>query len=749
MQKNVGKNTKKLYLLTSIIALLVVLAISLTLIFTLGARSSSGSGDKNGSNTNSTANISTEIYNGSTKITSLSLGANATAQVNVKNTSDIAVYLRARVILTGATKNVYFDFGSDWVYAADNYLYYKNAVPAGQNTTQSGTSASAGYLITKINGNTSDVTVRFVVEALQKEAAIPSVTFNSTTKIGGQSGDTAPNGGLSASSNALQNGLIRHYLSVDALSSATATKNITIENKGKQDLDVKFRIASSEWMVESGAIGSTTKNIDWDANAGYYHLVGKLAVGQTLTITLADANKNNNISAPATTVDFTLQDYVVATDVYSLVNKSTLQNVGTLVSGTTSTYTVSGSDATNLAIYSYNNVNKFVYVKVTSTSAFTFGSEWGQLEGEVTGVSGAVLKPKSISSKLFGTVTSSGTYTIKVWTAQIIDNPTVSVVKATSGLNGASNNYVASTNATASAITQTSELVLSATTSATANTIKEKWGNLAVKSGDTSEMLVRVSLSFSWGTLSGQTWTASNDELGFSPSAFYGNGFSFNSEDQSLTYNYNLACGACSSALLEFDNDTTELATMVSKINEKNSALKLTIMVEAIYAVGSQLDIWRLESTPTASGNYYTTEAIGINYISMTKVSGIISGTASELADDLSNYVVYATNNFPVGIRVAVALQWGTYSNGTWTPATSANSSVNIGEYLTDKWTWDDELGGYNYVCSIPGKCATLAIFDSTKLAGLATELSDSEETSAHSGEVLRVVIMAETTHKI
>ena len=140
----------------------------------------------------------------------------------------------------------------------------------------------------------------------------------------------------------------------------------------------------------------------------------------------------------------------------------------------------------------------------------------------------------------------------------------------------------------------------------------------------------------------------------------------------------------------------------------------------------------------------------------MTKTSGIITGTASELASSLSNYVVYVTNNFPVGVRVAVALQWGKLNETTNTWTSSGNSTVNLGQYLSStNWEFDKTLGGYNYKCSIPGKCATLSIFDYDKLTnettGLKRAILDASETSNHirNGEALRVVIMAETTHKV
>lgn len=756
MQKTAGKNTRKLYLLTSVITLLVVLTVSLALIFTLGARGTNGTGDGDGVSTGTTGKVLTGLTNNGSAVTSTSgLAASSVNSLKVTNNGDVDVYIRARVILTGSVSGaVNFEYDkTKWTYAADNYLYYSDAVAPNGVTTNLITNFASG-----VTG-----TVRVIVEALQKDAAIPTVkyTYNTNTAVS-IGGDNTPTD-WSASSNALQYGLIKFSQDLTELSGPSTTNTVKIENTGKQDLDVKFRIASSEWIVQEGKVGSTVKTINWDANAGYYHLVGKLAVGETLTLTLGDANKNNGIKAGNTKIHFTLQDYVVATDVYGLVD-SNLSNLGTLVTNTTDTYNLNANQ--NPYIYSYNNVDKFVYVKVTTTGAFTFNSAWGQLEGEVTGVSGAVIAPKSCSAQLFATAPNAA-YTVKVWTAQKIDNPTISVVKA-NGLKTSTGNYQpAKSGDSGFSITDnqitTDDLVLAATTSATTTTVTNQWGNLAIQSNDDSDMLVRVSLSFSWGTLTNNVWTPSTDELGFSPSEFYGKGFSFNSEDQSLTYNYNLSKGQCTSALLDFSYSSTELTTMVNKINAKNQALKLTIMVEAIYAVGSQLDILRLnggQGTPSNT-NYYTTEELGTEqtntttngYKSMTKNMNIIYGSATNLASELSKYVVYATNNFPVGIRVAVALQWGTYNSttGAWTPASSPNSSVDLGQYIdTTYWEFDDELGGYNYKCSIPGKCATLPIFSNSALTNSSTGLAAKiAADTGHASDVLRVVIMAETTHKI
>ncbi len=771
MQKNAGKNTKKLYLTTAIISFVLILAISLTLIFTLGGRSSGGSG--NGNNTGTIGSVSTEVYNGGTKLGSggLSVSTSITYNVNVKNTSDFPVYLRARVIVTGTSNNPMIKFGANWTYAADNYLYYNDKVESGKfagGTASAPTNATEDTLFKGFDNGiaATNLTVRFVVEALQEEAAVPQVAITCTTSGALVENTTTEYENVSGSK-LIQNGLIKAFYKLKTeLSNKDDKRVIQIANNGKQDLDVKFRIASSEWMVEGATVNNAERKVEWFPNAGYYQLVDKLAIGETVKITLGDANKNNNINAPATTIDFTLQDYVVATDIYSLVNKTTLKNVGSKVSGKISTYTVSGSELANLAVYSYNNINKFVYVK-TSGDAYTYNGSWGNFEGESTGVSGAVIAPKSCSELLYksGSYNTSGTYTITIQTAQTIDNATISVIKATGTLNdGTTGNYKPVDNVAGTAVA-TADMILDAGTNYANSNIISKWGKLAIKSNDSSDMLVRVSLSFAWGTkASDGTWTPNTDALGFSPSVFYGDGFSFNSEDQSLTYNYNLAKGQATSALLDFTDTTTsgttrgtELAKMVSAINAKNQALKLSVMVEAIYAVGSQLDILKLTGTPTAtSGSYYTSDAIGTNYTSMTKTSGIITGTASELASSLSNYVVYVTNNFPVGVRVAVALQWGKLNETTNTWTSSGNSTVNLGQYLSStNWEFDKTLGGYNYKCSIPGKCATLSIFDYDKLTnettGLKRAILDASETSNHirNGEALRVVIMAETTHKV
>lgn len=787
MQKNAGKNTKKLYLTTAIISFVLVLAISLTLIFTLGGRSSGGSG--NGNNTGTIGSVSTKVYDGTTELSSggLPISTSGTYNVNVKNTSDMGVYLRARVIVIGTSNNLMIKFGTNWTYAADNYLYYNNKVESGKfagGANSAPTSTTEDTLFkgfdTSSTTTVTGLTVRFVIEALQEEAAVPKVDVSvSDTKYVENSKVTnasATTGLGTASCTLIQNGLLKYTIPVAEIASDTnknASRTFTIANNGKQDLDVKFRIASSEWMVESVTVGSdNTRKVEWFPNAGYYQLVDKLDIGSTATITLGDANKNNNIKATDTTIELTLQDYIVATDVYSIVNATTLQNVGDY-KGNGEFEISNATDATmkNLAIYSYNNINKFVYVKTTLTDKTVevkYNGTWGNFEGEDTGVSGAVIAPKSCSEKLFATAaaaTNDNKYTIKVWTAQTIDNPTIDVVYVSSGLNGSGNNYQAfndsSNNATA--IDKTNAATYMYATESNKSEIVSKWNKLAIKSNDSSDMLVRVSLSFAWGTYSDNNWVPNTDALGFSPSDYYGNGFSFNSEDQSLTYNYNLQKGYCTSAL--FENLTLPDAVL-SKI-AGTTALKLSVMVEAIYAVGSQLDILKLTGTPTAtSDSYYTSDAIGTNYTSMTKTSGIITGNASTLANELSKYVVYVTNNFPVGVRVAVALQWGTLNGTEWIPSTNAagaNSTVNLGQYLTSNWEFDKTLGGYNYKCSIPGKCATLPIFDSTILsngktlnAGTSNEViidsfatAIADEASNHSGEVLRVVIMAETTHKV
>ena len=773
MQKNAGKNTKKLYLTTAIISFVLVLAISLTLIFTLGGRSSGGSG--NGNNTGTIGSVSTEVYNGGTKLGSggLSVSTSITYNVNVKNTSDFPVYLRARVIVTGTSNNPMIKFGANWTYAADNYLYYNDKVESGKfagGTASAPANATEDTLFKGFDNGiaATNPKVRFVVEALQEEAAVPNVKVDvgTTNFVNGNTINTGASETIgTASCTLIQNGLKKYAIPLNWSTDANA-RTLKITNNGKQDLDVKFRISSvavnneetssSEWMVEGVKIGTAT-DYEWFPNAGYYQLKKKLAIGENVEITFGDANKNNGIDPKQVNIDLTLQDYIVATDIYSIVDATTLKNVGEYKgNGEFEILNATEDTMKNLAIYSYNNINKFVYVKTTSTGGnVTYNGTWGNFEGEDTGVSGAVIAPKSCSEKLFATATNNKTYKIKVWTAQTIDNPTINVVHVASGLNGSNNNYQAYNDSSngAIAISKTNAATYMYATESNKSTIVSKWNNLAIKSNDSSDMLVRVSLSFAWGTYSGGTWTPNTDALGFSPSDYYGNGFSFNSEDQSLTYNYNLQKGYCTSALFE---NLALPADVLNKITG-TTALKLSVMVEAIYAVGSQLDILKLTGTPTAtSGSYYTSDAIGTNYTSMTKTSGIITETASEFASSLSNYVVYVTNNFPVGVRVAVALQWGKLNGTTNTWTSSGNSTVNLGQYLSStNWEFDKTLGGYNYKCSIPGKCATLSIFDYDKLTNKATGLEqailDASETSNHirNGDALRVVIMAETTHKV
>ncbi len=321
MQKNVGKNTKKLYFTTAIISFVLVLAISLTLIFTLGARSSGGSG--NGNNSGTIGSVSTKVYNNTTELDSGGLPSVSTENsynVNVKNTSDIGVYLRARVIVIGTT-NPMIKFGTNWTYAADNYLYYNYKVASGQyagGTTSAPTEATEDTLFKGFDttATTTNLTVHFVVEALQEEAAVPKVDVSvDNTKYVENSDvkDSSATTGLGeASCTLIQNGLLKYTIPVAEIASDTnkkATSKFVIVNNGKQDLDVKFRIASSEWMVESVTVGDdATRQVEWFPNAGYYQLVDKLAIGATATFTLGDANKNNNIKATATTIELTLQD---------------------------------------------------------------------------------------------------------------------------------------------------------------------------------------------------------------------------------------------------------------------------------------------------------------------------------------------------------------------------------------------------------------------------------------------------------
>jgi len=798
-QNNVGKNTRKLYISTAIVAFMLVLAISLALVFTLGGRSSGGT-NNNGENSGKIGSVSTKVYDGTTELSSGGLTGVSTGNsynVNVKNNSDVDVYLRARVIVMGTSNNLMIKYGANWTYAADNYLYYNNKVSSNKyagETADAPTTATDDTLFKGFDTTTTTtgLTVRFVVEALQKDAALPNVKIDvgTTNFVNGETVNSSASDTLgTASCTLIQNGLKKYAIPL-SWSDTESARTLTITNNGKQDLDVKFRISSveidrtqtpsSEWMVEGMKIDGTAVDYEFFQNAGYYQLKTILEIGKTVTIVFGDSQKANGIAPQNVNIDLTLQDYIVATDVYSLVDATTLQNVGEYKGYGVFEIpdTLTADDLENLAIYSYNNINKFVYVKTTSSDggSVTYNGTWGKFEGESTGISSTVIAPKSCSAKLFATATASKTYTIKVWTAQTIDNPTISVIKATSGLNDATGYYQPVTSPTCTQVT-TASMILEAGTTYTATNVTEKWANLAVMSNDSSDMLVRISLSFAWGAYDSTTgkWTQNSDALGFSPSVFYGNGFSFNSEDQSLTYNYNLAKGQATSALLEFpataSSETTateeqqEFAKMINAINTKYQALKLSVMVEAIYAVGSQLDVLKIDGEQTsASENYYTTDELGTegtalgtdgDYISMTKTSGMITGSASELASSLSQYVVYVTNNFPVGVRIAVALQWGTLNGTTWTPSTNsagANSSVNLGQYLDSScWTFDSTLGGYNYKCSIPGKCASMPIFSSSLLKsstdGLVAAIGD--EATTHGGEVLRVIIMAETTHNV
>lgn len=725
MQKSIKKTTKLYISIAVIIAL--VLAVTLSLYFTLGSNRRT-SGNTNGSNGGKIETITLSVLDNGSAMTAPKTASSETAFTNltVKNNSKLPVYVRAKVSMTSSVAGMYAVAGTDWVYAADNYLYYKNIVASGASTPSA--------IISGIEGFTGSVTMSVIAEGIQKEAAEPAVVV---TGFGNKK------------TSVFSNGLLNVAYNVPALANKDATKIATIKNSGKLDLDVKFKLKSSEWTVYTIKNGSTNLSFEMDKNSGYYRVYDKLTVGSTFTITLIDANRNNTITAGATEIEFILQDYIVANDFYALVN-SNLQNVGT--KNANGTYTITPAQASNLYVYSYNNVPKMVFVQTTGVNEASYNtSGWGYSRGDRVAISSVIApKSKTTSSIYASGWTPSGNLTVKVWTAIPVETTTIGLVKS-NALKTSGDYYQPATDGSATAVTSDS-LILSVSGSLTADQIKSAWGNIAIKSTDFSDLLVRASISLTWGTKSGSTWTAnaSQPELGFDISKFYGKGFAYNSSDESLTYSYNLTSGQLSSALLDFTLDATELNTMVNALKNNTSygnAVKLTVFAEAVYAVGSQLDVIDLS---TISGGISVTEYIfnveGAKSLVQNQEFITYDGTA--WSHDLSQLAIYATNYFPVGIRVAVALQYGTANNTTWTPSSDPNSTVDLNSYIdTTYWTFDAELGGYKYKYSLPGKAGTHALFTSAKIAELNTAIN--AELSSHSGQTARLVIMVETTHKV
>ena len=743
MHNNTSKTMK--FYLSIFIVFALILAITFSLYFTVGAgRQSSGNTDS--SSTGGVEKLSTEVYVNGSKASSAITGTPssfASKPITIKNTSNVPVYIRAKVSIiydSGAsTSGMYITFEDEWTYSADNYLYYKDVVASGSSTTS---------LLNSIVNYTTDTNVRVwvVAEAIQQEAAVPNVSITGV-------GDPVDS--------SFSNGLLNKGYKLNSLTSETDSDDITIVNTGKQDLDVKLRIASSEYTISAVEINSVEVDFVRDENSGYFNVLAKLPVSQNCVITLVDANKNNGIIAGYNTagtsvgsvIEFILQDYVVANDFYSIVDGTTLQNYAS----TNGVYELTSAQATNAKVYSYNNVPKYAYVQIMNNQTATFASNgWGFIEGTQTAVSSSAILPKSTSSVLF--TSASGNVQLKVWSAIPVQSPTISLVQYGS-LNDASEYYVP-LDVSSVSVTQkaTASLYKNLTsTNITTSDITSLWGNLAIKSSDFSDLLVRVALSFTWGSYANDTWTAdaTQPSLGFDPSVFYGDGFAYNSEDESLTYSYNLPKNHATSAILDFNSTTertTALASMASAINsaKANSTgkmLKLTVMVEAVYAEGSQLDVYDMtNSTKITTDDFYLNVKGATSLVDSQTLITVTNLTSVTL--DWSKYSVYATNNFPIGLRVSVALQWGTASGNTWTPSTTNPiSTINLDDYI-DKtyWNFDAELGGYKYHCSLPGKAATKGIFKSD-LSALASAIKT--ESASHSGEIVRLVIMVETTHKI
>ncbi len=747
MQKRIGKTAK--FYLTITMVILLIIALSVSLYFTLAIRSSQGT--NKGGNEGTVTQMSAQVVSGtSTKdklVMQLLSGTSTSYQggIQIKNTSPLEVYVRAKVTLvfvtdingttidaSTSTDGMYFTYDEDnWTYAADNYLYYKNALATNASTTDLFKS-----LIHDSNNANKYVRIYITAEVIQEQAATPSVTI---------SGDSSS---LSNQvSTKFSQGLIHDSYDMSELASEQGTRTITITNNGKVDLDVKVRIASSEWTVKSATIGGEVAKVVRDANNGYYSIIGKLATKDTnvCVLTLEDANKNNGQVAGATNITFILQDYVLANDFYSIVD-SNLQNIGTNNNGV---ITLQKAQLTNAKVYSYNNVAKTVYVKTTVSNGTvaTYGADWAYLVGQNTAISGSAIPAKDTSSTLFDSawVASLGngtTVNVKIWTAIPVQSPTVELVQQ-SGLGTSSTGY-GQVLATGSTVTSSSLVV----SSISDTNIKNAWSNIGIKSNDYSDLLVRVSMAFVWGSLNRETFTpnATQPNLNFNVSQYYGKGFSYVADDGSLTYIYNLQNNNVSSPILEFPSDITAfvnaLNTAKSSITSGGNAVKLQVMVEAVYAEGSQLDVLDISSATSkiALTDYYV-DIQGAT--SMTDEGAFITYNPNTSIDSWNNYVIYAKNNFPIGVRVSLALQWGTVSGNTWTASSNPVSTVDLSKFVSNDWTFNSTICGYEYKCALPGNSATKGLF--TNLSGLKT-LIDAEAVG-HSGEVIRLIVMVDLTY--
>ncbi len=748
MQKRM-KNATKLYI-TMVIAILLAVALTLSLYFTLGSRSNSGR--QNGSNDATVSQIQPTVnWNDSDQSLTLdeggtTLGTSEQITIGTSNTN-IPVYIRASLVITatsGSTQGMYIESGAGWTYAADNYLYYSGLIGGMGNKT------ATTALITAIKGYAGEptISIQVIAEVIQQEAAQPNVKISGNAINGGAITSAFPSYGVKSET-----------YKMNALTNETASNTAKIENNGRLDLNVRVRLSSSEWTIDSAQVGAETRTVERDANSGYYLISGKLAVGETLTLTFIDANRNNDIVAgtgePAETVSFLFQDYAVAYEPYAVVNGN-----GQNYAAENGVVTLTSAQVADARIYSYNNVNKFVYVQAvivgsTNETVDFNAAGWGKLEGELTAVSAEPIAPKSYSQNIFDSTWASGLVAetqvqIKVWTAIPVQSPTISVVRQTG-----TSDYSQPIAADESAALTGGNLVLdnANATYAGITNATTGWANLRIRSKDYSDLLVRVSLGLSWGTYvdTSGTWTThANSALDLSP--FYGDGFSYNSGDGSLTYSYNLSKDRATSPILEFPaTDTTNFSSALDDERDANQgySLKLTIMVEAIYAEGSQLDVIKFNGAVSGVdlGNYYVYLS---NYTSMVQTQGIITYTPNGTLD-WDKYLIYATNNFPIGARVSVAIQWGTVTDSNNWQASDTLSEIVLDDYIDkDYWEFDTELGGYNYKYSIPGKSATKPLFSTAGLLALKTAIDNefSKNTSL-SENVARLVVMVETTHKI
>ena len=168
-------------------------------------------------------------------------------------------------------------------------------------------------------------------------------------------------------------------------------------------------------------------------------------------------------------------------------------------------------------------------------------------------------------------------------------------------------------------------------------------------------------------------------------------------------------------------------------------------MIEAIYAEGSQFDvIYGGTKVGDADDNYY----ISLDgYTSMVETGEKITYTVGG-ALNWDKYLVYVKNNFPLGVKVSLALQWGTYNEGTkvWTPdKTNPHSTINIYQYISSDWTFNADIGGAEYKYAVPGNAATKPLFDADKLDDLKTALDS--DASGRTNQTVRLVVIVGTTH--